>query len=102
LIRKFVLGTASVLALGIGGAALDYAADPSDAAADSGNAITAGNTPAVSQTLASWRSGDFIRKDDIRWAQLELRYRDSIKDRSMASWVPRQGGPSHSSKRIMV
>src|ERR1700760_4401900 len=79
LIRKFVLGTASVLALGIGGAALDYGADPSNAAADSGNAITAGNTPAVSQTLASWRGGDFIRKDDIRWAQLELRYRGLYK-----------------------
>ena len=79
LIRKFVLGIASVLALSIGGAALDYAADPGNAVADSGNAIIAGSTPAVSQTPESWRSVDFIRKDDIRWAQLELRYRGLYK-----------------------
>ena len=34
LIRKFVLGIASVLALSIAGAALDYAADPGNAVAD--------------------------------------------------------------------
>jgi Putative peptidoglycan binding domain len=79
LIRKFVLGTTSVLALGIGGAALDYAADPGNAVADSGNAIIAESTPAVSQTPESWRDSDFIRKDDIRWAQLELRYRGLYK-----------------------
>ena len=79
LIRKFVLGTTSVLALGIGGAALDYAADPGNAVADAGNAIIAESTSAVSQTPESWRDGDFIRKDDIRWAQLELRYRGLYK-----------------------
>jgi Putative peptidoglycan binding domain len=79
LLWKFVLGIASVLALGIGGAALDYAADPGNAVADSGDAIIAGSTPAVSQTPESWRSVDFIRKDDIRWAQLELRYRGLYK-----------------------
>ena len=79
LIWKFVLGIASVLALGIGGAALDYAADPGNAVADSSNAIIAASTPAVSQTLESWRASDFIRKDDIRWAQLELRYRGLYK-----------------------
>lgn len=86
LIRKFVLGIASVLALGIGGAALDYAADPGNAVADPGNAVAdpgnaviAGSTPAVSQTPESWRGDDFIRKDDIRWAQLELRYRGLYK-----------------------
>jgi|SRR5271170_737759 len=66
LIRKFVLGIGSVLALGIAGTALDYAAD-------SGNAVNAGSMPAVSQTSESWPGGDNFRKDDIRWAQLELR-----------------------------
>ena len=78
-IRKCALGIASVLALSIAGAALDYAADPGNAVADSGNTITTGSTPAVSRTPESWRSGDFIRKDDIRWAQLELRYRGLYK-----------------------
>jgi peptidoglycan hydrolase-like protein with peptidoglycan-binding domain len=83
LIRKFVLGSASVLALGVAGAALDYAADPGNAVADSGNA-TAGRTPAISQVSASqvsahWRGDDFIRKDDIRWAQAELRFRGLYK-----------------------
>src|ERR1700752_5001891 len=102
LIRKFVLGTTSVLALGIGGAALDYAADPGNAVADSGNAIIAESTPAVSQTPESWRDSDFIRKDDIRWAQLELRYRGLYKGSLDGVLVPRQGRPSHSSKRIAV
>jgi hypothetical protein len=79
LIRKFVLGIASVLALGIGGIALDYAADPGNAVADPSNAIIAGSTPAVFQTPENWRASDFIRKDDIRWAQLELRYRGLYK-----------------------
>jgi peptidoglycan hydrolase-like protein with peptidoglycan-binding domain len=78
-IRKCALGIASVLALSIAGTALDYAADPGNAVADSDNTITAGSTPAVSHTPESWRGGDFIRKDDIRWAQLELRYRGLYK-----------------------
>ena len=79
LIRKFVLGTTSVLALGIAGAALDYAVDPGNAAANAGSPAVAGSTGAVSQTSESWRSGDFIRKDDIRWAQLKLSYRGLYK-----------------------
>ena len=38
LLRKMVLGTASILALGIAGTALDYAAD-------AGNAVNASNMP---------------------------------------------------------
>lgn len=79
LIRKFVLGSASVLALGIGGAVLGNMADPGYAVADAGNALTAASAPAVSRTLASWRADDFTRKDDIRWAQVELRYRGLYK-----------------------
>ena len=71
-IRKFVVGIASVLALGIGGAALDYAAD----AANAGNS---GSMPSVSQTSETLQGGDNFRKDDIRWAQLELRYKGLYK-----------------------
>jgi peptidoglycan hydrolase-like protein with peptidoglycan-binding domain len=78
-IRKCVVGIASVLALGIAGTALDYAADPGNAVADPANVITAGSTPVASQTSKSGWGGDFIRKDDIRWAQLELRYRGLYK-----------------------
>ena len=68
LLRKIVLGTASILALGVAGTALDYAAD-------AGNAANASNMPQAFQTAdISLRDGS-LRKDDIRWAQVELRYR---------------------------
>jgi peptidoglycan hydrolase-like protein with peptidoglycan-binding domain len=66
LIRKLLLGTASVLALGIGGAALDYAAT-------AGNPVNAATMPPAAQTSDSLTTGDALRKDDIRWAQVELR-----------------------------
>jgi peptidoglycan hydrolase-like protein with peptidoglycan-binding domain len=72
LFGKFVLGTASVLALGIGGAALDHAAD-------AGDTVSAASVPAVSQASESRQDEAFIRKDDIRWAQLELRNRGLYK-----------------------
>ena len=72
LIQKMVLGTASVLALGIAGTALDYAADP-------GNSVNAANMPQASQTSDSSLTGDSLRKDDIRWAQVELRDRGLYK-----------------------
>lgn len=66
--RRLILGTASVLALGIGGAALDYAANTGD------NAANAENMPAVSETSQTLPStAGNLWKDDIRWAQLELR-----------------------------
>jgi peptidoglycan hydrolase-like protein with peptidoglycan-binding domain len=52
--------------LGIGGAALDYAAD-----AD--NPVNAAAMPPAAQTSDSSLTGDAFRKDDIRWAQVELR-----------------------------
>jgi peptidoglycan hydrolase-like protein with peptidoglycan-binding domain len=76
LIRKLVLGTASVFALGIGGAALDAALNNG---ADAGNTANAISTPAVSQSSDSFGTGDSLRKDDIRWAQVELRYRGLYK-----------------------
>src|SRR5262245_36036246 len=65
--RKLILGTASVLALGICGAALDYAAD-------AGN--TAPNSESLPPAFAAshdLRTAPNLSKDDIRQAQLELR-----------------------------
>ena len=67
MIRKLILGTASVLALGIGGAALDFAADADDVP------NVAGNMPAASATSHPWVNAANLSKDDIRWAQVELR-----------------------------
>ena len=66
MIRKLILGTASVLALGIGGAALDFAAD----AGDVPNAV--GNMPSAPGTSRHWINAANLSKDDIRWAQVEL------------------------------
>ena len=65
--RKLILGTASVLALGIGGAALDYAADADDAAPSA-----EWNMPSAPATSHHWLIAADLSKDDIRWAQLEL------------------------------
>jgi peptidoglycan hydrolase-like protein with peptidoglycan-binding domain len=64
MIRKLILGTASVLVLGIGGAALDFSAD-------------ADNVPNAVETSAPgtshhWVNAANLSKDDIRWAQVEL------------------------------
>ena len=64
MIRKLILGTASVLVLGIGGAALDFSAD-------------ADNVPNAVETSAPgtshhWVNATNLSKDDIRWAQVEL------------------------------
>jgi peptidoglycan hydrolase-like protein with peptidoglycan-binding domain len=68
MIRKLILGTASVLALGIGGAALDFAADADDVP----NAV--GNTPLTPETSHHWINAANLSKDDVRWAQVELHY----------------------------
>ena len=60
MIRKVLLGTASVLALGIGGVALDFAAGADDAA---------NVAPGRSH---HWIDTANLSKDDIRWAQVEL------------------------------
>ena len=71
LIRKVIIGTTSVIALGIAGniagSILDYAADASTA--------TAARMRAPVETSNSALTGDALRRDDIRWAQLELRNR---------------------------
>ena len=66
MMRKLILGTASVLALGIGGAALDFAADADDVPNPSGN------MPAASGASHHWLNAANLSKADIRWAQVEL------------------------------
>src|SRR6516162_1073614 len=64
--RRLIIGTASVLALGIAGAGLDYSAD-------AGNAEDVGSTPTAVETSRTSPAAAWLWKDDIRWAQLELR-----------------------------
>jgi peptidoglycan hydrolase-like protein with peptidoglycan-binding domain len=77
MMRKLILGTASVLALGIGGAALDYVADADDAVPSA-----EGNMPARPETSQHWINAANLSKDDVRWAQVELHnlglYNDSL------------------------
>ncbi len=70
-IRKLLLGTASVLALGMAGSIASNVLD----VADAGNTPTAASMPAVVETSRDVLTGDALRRDDIRWAQVELRYR---------------------------
>jgi peptidoglycan hydrolase-like protein with peptidoglycan-binding domain len=64
--RKLMLATASVLALGIGGAAVDHAAN---------NTVpNAGwNMPPAPGTSEHLQTAASLSKDDVRQAQLELR-----------------------------
>jgi peptidoglycan hydrolase-like protein with peptidoglycan-binding domain len=59
MIRKLILGTASVLALGIGGAVVNFPADAGDPNATSGSSY-------------HWLNAADLSKDDIRWAQVRL------------------------------
>ena len=68
MIRRLILGTASVLALGIGGAALDFAADADDVPNASGS------VPSLLQNSNHWIDAENLSKDDIRWAQVQLHY----------------------------
>ena len=72
LIRKVLLGVASVLALGIAGG---VASSILDGAADAGTTATAASMPAVVDTSRDALTGDALRRADLRWAQVELRYR---------------------------
>jgi peptidoglycan hydrolase-like protein with peptidoglycan-binding domain len=66
MMRKLILGTASVLALGIGGAALDFTADADDVSS------AVGSMPSAPGTSHHWLNADNPSKDDVRWAQVEL------------------------------
>ena len=82
LIRKVLLGTASVLALGIGGAALDIAVNGS-------NPVNAATMPSAAQTSDNALTDSAFRKDDIRRSQVALRfqglYKGSIACRQIVS-----------------
>jgi Putative peptidoglycan binding domain len=71
LIRKLLLGTATVLALGMAGSVASSVLD----VAGAGNTATAASMPAIIGTSRDALTGDALRRDDIRWAQVELRYR---------------------------
>jgi peptidoglycan hydrolase-like protein with peptidoglycan-binding domain len=60
MIRKLILGTASVFALGIGGAALDFSADANEV------------SNAAPGPAHHWLNSASLSKDDIRWAQVKL------------------------------
>jgi peptidoglycan hydrolase-like protein with peptidoglycan-binding domain len=66
LIRKSVLGSAAILALAMGGAALN------NGMADNNARVS---MPAASPTWDILGRNDSLRKDDIRWAQTALRFR---------------------------
>jgi peptidoglycan hydrolase-like protein with peptidoglycan-binding domain len=66
MMRKLILGTASVFALGIGGAALDFSADADDVS----NAL--GSISSASGTSQHWLNAAKLSKDDVRWAQVKL------------------------------
>ena len=72
LIRKFVLGAAAVLALGIAG---NIASSARNEVADAGNAAPAAPMPDVIQNSQDALARDPLRTNDIRWAQVELRVR---------------------------
>jgi peptidoglycan hydrolase-like protein with peptidoglycan-binding domain len=75
--RKLILGAVSVLALGIGVAALDYVADADDAVPSA-----EGNMSSMAGVSPHWINTSNLSKDDVRWAQVELRnlglYKDSL------------------------
>jgi peptidoglycan hydrolase-like protein with peptidoglycan-binding domain len=66
--RKLIIGAVSVLALGIGGVALDYVADADDAVPSA----EGGYMPAAPETSPHWINTANLSKDDVRWAQVEL------------------------------
>jgi peptidoglycan hydrolase-like protein with peptidoglycan-binding domain len=69
-IGKLLLGTVSALAFGMAGGIASSLPVP-----DAGNIATAASIPAVIETSRDALTGDALRRDDVRWAQAELRYR---------------------------
>src|SRR3954452_21661578 len=66
--RKWILVTASVLALGIGGVAVDHAANAGNSVPNAG-----WNMPPAPGTSQHLQTAANLSKDDFRQAQLELR-----------------------------
>jgi peptidoglycan hydrolase-like protein with peptidoglycan-binding domain len=72
LVRKFLLGTGSVLALAMAG---EIATGGLDNIAGAGNAARAADIPVADRGLPDALASDPLRTNDVRWAQLELRRR---------------------------
>jgi peptidoglycan hydrolase-like protein with peptidoglycan-binding domain len=72
LLRRVLLGTVSVLALGIAGNIANSALND---VADTGNTASAAAMPAAVEIPHDALKGDPLRTSDIRWAQAELRAR---------------------------
>ena len=66
--RKLILATASVFAFGIGGAAVDHAANAGNTVPNAGR-----NMPPAPGTSQHLQTAANLSKDDFRQAQLELR-----------------------------
>ena len=66
--RKLILATASLLALGIGGVAVDHAANAGNIVPNAG-----WNMPPAPGTSQHLQTAANLSKDDFRQAQLELR-----------------------------
>src|SRR5580700_7759448 len=90
--RKLILATASVLALGIGGVAVDHAANAGNIVPNAG-----WNVPPAPGTSQHLQTAANLSKDDFRQAQLELRNMGT--GRLTVWWVRRLSGRSSSSKR---
>ena len=76
-VRKLVLGTVSVLTLSVGGFILDYPADAGNTVNPVPSVSCIGDSLQVntnSSEDAGWVEQQ-LRKDAIRWAQVELRTR---------------------------
>src|SRR5215469_11207886 len=69
--RKLLLGTGSVLLLGIAGSVAISVLGVADAR----KTATAAGIPGVVEPSRDALTGDPLRRNDIRWAQVELRYR---------------------------
>ena len=75
--RKLILGTVSALALGIGAEVLGYVADADEAVPSAERVM-----PPMPGMSPHWINTTNLSKDDVRWAQVELRnlglYNDSL------------------------
>jgi peptidoglycan hydrolase-like protein with peptidoglycan-binding domain len=65
-----LIGSASILALGVAGSVASNVLVVTDA----GSTATAATPRAVVEASKDALTGDALRNDDVRWAQVELRY----------------------------
>src|ERR1700694_2693317 len=95
--RKLILATASVFAFGIGGAAVDHAANAGNTVPSAGR-----NMPPAPGTSQHLQTAANLSKDDIRQAQLELRNMGLYNGSLDGVVGPETKRGSSSSKRTMA